>query len=324
MTPLFQYTPNAVTLHPVVNGLSESVRNFSPQAQEAARRFPMRLPLALAQRISWGEVDDPLAREFLPNAAELEAFPGWETDPLQEAAVEPIPGLLQKYAGRVLLKVTMGCAVHCRFCFRRHASGAGIPRTLREWEPAMTLIGADHGLREVILSGGDPLTLSDRRLSALARRLAGIPHLTRLRVHTRMPVVAPERVTPALTHWLRATRLTPVMVIHVNHPAELDPAALAAMARLTDAGIPLLSQSVLLRGVNDDSAILAALFERLADARVIPYYLHLPDPVAGTAHFRVEEEVASGIIRELWATLPGYAVPRLAREVPGDLGKRLV
>ncbi|MBF0181359.1 MAG: KamA family radical SAM protein [Magnetococcales bacterium] len=323
MTPLFQYTPNAVTLHPVVKGLSESVRNFSPQAQEAARLFPMRLPLALAERISW-EADDPVAREFLPSDAEMEAFPGWGTDPLQEAGMEPVPGLLRKYAGRVLLKVTMECAVHCRFCFRRHASGAGIPRTLREWEPAMTLIGADRDLHEVILSGGDPLTLSDRRLSGLARRLAGIPHLTRLRVHTRMPVVAPERVTSGLTHWLRATRLTPVVVIHANHPAELGQGALASLARLADAGIPLLSQSVLLKGVNDDPRTLAALFERLVDARVIPYYLHLPDPVAGTAHFRVEEEVANGIIRELWATLPGYAVPRLAREVPGDPGKRLV
>ncbi|MBF0192071.1 MAG: KamA family radical SAM protein [Magnetococcales bacterium] len=297
------------------------MRNLSPEAREAARHFPFLVPEALASRIDW-EQDGPLTRAYLPSAEELTRVAGDSTDPLDEAAARIVPGLIIKYPGRALLKVTAGCAIHCRFCFRRHARNDALPRKCREWEPALSAIEADGSLREVILSGGDPLTLSDRRLARLTRRLAAIPHLTRLRIHTRMPVVTPERVTVRLIRWLQATRLTPFVVVHVNHADELDSRAKAALASLVDAGIPVLNQSVLLRGINDDPEILATLFETLIDMRVIPYYLHMLDPVAGAAHFGVSEARALALMADLGTRLPGYGLPRLVREWPGGTGKR--
>lgn len=323
MTPFFQYTPNGPIDHPVVNSLESRLEKLSPGAMEAAARFPLRLPREFAKRISW-EQEGPLQREFFPTEEELVPTPGFVTDPLEEGRAQVAPGLIGKYSGRVLLRVTTHCAIHCRFCFRRHAPSHAIPRNLQEWRPALQWIANEPTLREVIFSGGDPLTRTDRHLSLLAHRLAEIPHLTRLRLHTRMPVVVPERVTSTLTDWLKGSRLTPVVVIHVNHADELDAHALSSLARLVDAGIPVLSQSVLLKGVNDDWATLMVLFERLVDARVLPYYLHMLDPVAGAAHFHVEDQVAMAIMVELRTRLPGYAVPRLVREVPGEGGKRLL
>ncbi|MBF0272260.1 MAG: KamA family radical SAM protein [Magnetococcales bacterium] len=321
MTPSFQYTPKAASDHPVVNSLEQRLRNLSPEAREAARQFPLLVPEALASRIDWGR-DGPLTRSYLPAAEELTRMAGDSTDPLDEAAARIVPGLIVKYPGRALLKVTAGCAVHCRFCFRRHARHDVLPRKRRKWQSALTAIGADGSLREVILSGGDPLTLSDRRLARLTRRLAAIPHLTRLRIHTRMPVVSPERVTPGLIRWLKGTRLTPFVVVHVNHADELDSRAGQALGFLVDAGIPVLNQSVLLKGVNDDPEILAALCETLIGMRVIPYYLHMLDPVAGASHFGVSEERALAVMAGASARLPGYALPRLVRELPGGPGKR--
>ncbi|MBF0438260.1 MAG: KamA family radical SAM protein [Magnetococcales bacterium] len=323
MIPTFQYTSNIPKDHPVVNDLVERLLNLSPDAMEAARRFPMRVPVAFAKRIPWLQ-EGPLSREFLPSSEELLDTPGYSSDPLDEKRAEVVPGLIGKYQGRVLLQVTTRCAIHCRYCFRRHRLDRKVPGKLREWTPALAFIAGDSSIREVIFSGGDPLTLTDRRLSFLAQRVAAIPHVRRLRIHTRMPVVTPERITPSLINWLNALPLTSILVIHVNHADELDASALAALGRLVEAGIPLLNQSVLLKGVNDDPEVMVALCEALVNAKVMPYYLHMLDPVAGSGHFHVAEEEALVVMEVLRLRLPGYAVPRLVREVPGEGSKRVL
>ena len=198
------------------------------------------------------------------------------------------------------------------------------PTERADFLAALQRIAAEESLDEVVLSGGDPLVLPDGQLAELARRLAAIPHLKRLRIHTRMPVVIPQRVTDDLLGWLRATRLTPIVVVHVNHPAEIDDAVAAALGRLVDAGVPVLSQAVLLRGVNDRADVLEALYRRLVDLRVMPYYLHQLDPVAGAAHFAVPEATGIALIGQLRARLPGYAVPRYVRETPGAANKEVL
>jgi EF-P beta-lysylation protein EpmB len=228
---------------------------------------------------------------------------------------------LQKYHGRALLVATGVCAVHCRYCFRRHYPYETGPKSLSDWRPALEAIRADHTIHEVILSGGDPLTLSDRRLAVLAGEIAGIGHVARLRVHTRLPVMIPERVTGRLLEWMTRTRLAPVMVIHANHVNEIDSEVTTAVARLVDAGVPVLNQAVLLAGVNDTAAAQLALWERLIDIRVMPYYLHRLDRVAGAAHFDVPVETGREIVKALVDRLPGYAVPRFVEEVPGAASK---
>jgi EF-P beta-lysylation protein EpmB len=218
--------------------------------------------------------------------------------------------------------VTTGaCAVHCRYCFRRHFPYQLAPRSLAQWEPAIEQIERDSSVREVILSGGDPLTLVDPLLRRLTCRLAEIPHLRRLRVHTRLPIVIPQRVTAELLAWLAGSRLTPVVVVHVNHPAEIDEPVATALARLIDAGVPVMNQTVLLRGVNDDADVMAELCEQLVDLRVLPYYLHQTDRVAGAGHFDVPVELGRQIIAALQSRLPGYAVPRYVQEVAGKMYK---
>jgi EF-P beta-lysylation protein EpmB len=288
-----------------------------------------------------GDPHDPLLRQVLPVADEMNDVPGFTADPLEEAAVEPAPGLLQKYAGRALLVTTGACAVHCRYCFRRNYPYDELPRGLADWGPALAAIADDSSIEEVILSGGDPLTLTDLRLAALTERLAAIPHIRRLRVHTRLPIVIPERVCDELLDWLVPSRSpaaaeqpgcssydrqpwTPIMVVHANHAAELDAAVSAALDRLADAGVMLLNQAVLLRGVNDDVEALADLSRRLLECRVLPYYLHQLDRVAGAAHFEVPESRGLELIADLRRRLPGYAVPRYVRETPGGPHKELL
>ncbi|MBF0141867.1 MAG: KamA family radical SAM protein [Magnetococcales bacterium] len=283
--------------------------------------FPFRLPERFANRLRWDNPEDPLVRQFLPIPEESRVVPGFVAEPLAERHFLRAPGLLHKYHGRAMLLLTSGCAVHCRFCFRRHGYPREIPHTLAGWEPACLWLEREASITEIIFSGGDPWILADAFLTALTHRLARIPHLKRLRIHTRMPVVAPERVGEGLITTLTATRLQPLVVIHVNHPDELDPAATLALARLSAAGVSLFSQSVLLRGVNDRVEILEKLYTRLLDSRVVPYYLHLLDPVAGSAHFHIPETEARSLMVALAARLPGYAVPRLAREIPGAPGK---
>jgi EF-P beta-lysylation protein EpmB len=264
-----------------------------------------------------GDVNDPLLRQVLPVADETADVPGFTVDPVDDAAAIRQSGLLHKYHGRVLLVTTGTCAVHCRYCFRRHFPYEESPRSLADWQPALDEIAADQSVHEVILSGGDPLTLVDRALGELIVALAAIPDLKRLRIHTRLPIVIPERVTDGLVEILRGTHLTPIVVVHANHAQELDASVAAALARLSDAGVVLLNQAVLLGGVNDTFEAQATLCERLINLRVLPYYLHQLDRVAGAAHFDVPVEVGRQIVEQLRARLPGYAVPRYVQEVAG-------
>ncbi|HRF61847.1 MAG TPA: EF-P beta-lysylation protein EpmB [Candidatus Competibacter sp.] len=292
-----------------------------PAARAAAARFPLRVPRGFVARMRQGDPDDPLLRQVLPLAAELSPVPGFMADPVDDQAARAAPGVLHKYHGRVLLIATGACAIHCRYCFRRefpysenHAGGDS-------WRPALNYLSQDRSLREVILSGGDPLSLSDRRLGALLAELERIPHLERLRIHSRQPIVLPERVDDGLLDLLARTRLRPILVIHANHPREIDETVRRVLERLAGIGVTLLNQSVLLRGVNDTVPTLVELSEVLFAARVLPYYLHLLDRVQGAAHYEVNETEASTIMEVLRQRLPGYLVPRLVREQPGQLAK---
>lgn len=302
-----------------VLGLPDHLR---PGARAAAKLFPLLVPRGFAALMGRGDPADPLLRQVLPVGDETAAVAGFSADPLAETAgCAPVPGLLHKYHGRALLITTGACAVHCRYCFRRHFPYQERPRGARWWSAACAHLAGDATISEVLLSGGDPLTLPDVQLGALAEDLAAIPHLRRLRVHSRLPVVLPERVDDGLLAWLTGTRLRPVLVIHANHPRELSPAVAAACGRLADAGVMVLNQSVLLRGINDTVEVLAALSERLSECRVLPYYLHALDRVQGAAHFARPDREAIDLVEGLRARLPGYLVPRLVREEPGRPGK---
>ncbi|MHB8474588.1 MAG: EF-P beta-lysylation protein EpmB [Sulfuricaulis sp.] len=290
-------------------------------AQAAARLFPLRVPRGFVARMRQGEPHDPLLRQVLPLAEECHAVEGFGTDPVGDLAAMAVPGVLHKYHGRVLLTATGACAVHCRYCFRRHFPYNAANAAGDRWRIALDYIAADDSITEVILSGGDPLSLSDRRLAELVRSLDKIEHLRRLRVHTRLPIVLPERVDDELLGWLGATRLQTVMVVHANHANEIDPPVRAALARLKSAGVQLLNQSVLLRGVNDSADALVALSDGLFEAGVLPYYLHMLDKVQGAVHFEVPDAVARRLMAELNGRLSGYLVPRLVREMAGAPGK---
>jgi len=232
----------------------------------------------------------------------------------------PAPGVLHKYRKRVLLTMTGACAVHCRYCFRRHYPYSDANPT-REYRQTLDYLHRQAGVNEVILSGGDPLTLSDRRLAELVTELEAVPQLQRLRIHSRVPVVLPERINPELLAWMTTTRLQIVLVIHSNHANEIDTRVSAAMQQLHAAGITLLNQSVLLRGVNDRAATLVDLSEKLFAAHVLPYYLHQLDAVLGAAHFQVDDRKARALMEEIRSSLPGYLVPQLVREQPGHPSK---
>lgn len=295
-----------------------------PAARRAAAAFPLLVPRGFAALMRPGDPSDPLLRQVLPIADELAVRPGWTADPLHEADCSLAPGLLRKYRSRALMVATGACAVHCRYCFRRHFPYDDGPRGRAWWAPALAAIAAEPEIDELILSGGDPLTLPDAQLAAIARDAAAIPHLARLRVHTRLPVVLPDRVDPGLLAALSGTRLGLVVVIHANHARELSPAVAGACTRLRGAGATVLNQSVLLAGVNDGAEVLIGLSRRLSAIGVLPYYLHQLDRVAGAGHFAVEDARALALLAEVHAALPGYLVPRLVREEPGAPGKTLL
>jgi EF-P beta-lysylation protein EpmB len=297
---------------------------YASEAARAARDFPLFAPRGFIARIRPGDPGDPLLRQILPLDEELVPREGFGPDPVGDGAATQSPGLLHKYQSRVLMVATGACAVHCRYCFRRHFPYSQGPHSVAQWSAALAQIEADRTLREVILSGGDPLMLVDDQLAQLVARLDPIGHLRRLRIHTRLPVMIPERVTDELLSLLNGTRLTPIVVIHANHARELDHAVALSLARMSDAGIVLLNQSVLLRSVNDDVESLAELCERLVDLRVMPYYLHQLDRVAGAAHFEVSESRGRELIERLRVRLPGYAVPRYVRETAGAAHKLIL
>jgi EF-P beta-lysylation protein EpmB len=293
-------------------------------ARAAARLFPLRVPRGFLARMRRGDPQDPLLAQVLPLAAELAAAPGYVPDPVGDLAARAGAGVLQKYRGRALLIASGTCAVNCRYCFRRHFPYADENASRADFEPALELLRADATVREVILSGGDPLTLGDRRLAKLIEGLEAIPHLRRVRLHTRLPIVLPERIDAGFAAIWSAVRLQKVAVVHANHAAEIDASVRDAMGRLKDTGTTLLNQAVLLRGVNDRSDDLVALSETLFEAGVLPYYLHLLDPVTGAAHFDVPEARARALLAEVAARLPGYLVPRLVREIPGESAKTML
>jgi L-lysine 2,3-aminomutase len=289
----------------------------------AAVDFPILVPHSFAAKMQRGNPHDPLLRQVLALGVEGLAVPGYVRDPLAEQAVREAPGLLHKYHARVLIITTGACAVHCRYCFRRHYDyAAEVEETLQpRWSTALAQIKADLSVSEVILSGGDPLSLSNARLKQLLDHIAGIEHVRRIRIHTRTPIVLPARVDSGLLELCQSHQDKLSIVVHSNHAAELDAATGAVLRQLSLCSTALLNQSVLLHTINDDVEVLKQLSERLFDTGVLPYYLHQLDPVAGAAHFAVSDARAAEIHRELAACLPGYLVPRLVRETPGASGK---
>ncbi|MGH8158251.1 MAG: EF-P beta-lysylation protein EpmB [Rhodanobacter sp.] len=284
--------------------------------------FALRVPRGFVAKMRHGDPTDPLLLQVLPQRIEHDRVAGFTTDAVGDMASRAGHGILHKYDGRALLIASGSCAINCRYCFRRHFPYGEEIAAAGQWREALARVREDPSIRELILSGGDPLALATGKLEELSRGLAELPHVTRLRIHTRLPVVLPERIDAPFLAWLDAVPLQKVVVLHANHAHELDADVDAACARLRDAGATVLNQSVLLRGINDDAGVLADLSERLFAAGVLPYYLHQLDKVHGAAHFEVDDTRALALMDALRARLPGYLVPRLVREVGGDASKR--
>lgn len=283
--------------------------------------FPLRVPRPYADRVQQGNPNDPLLRQVLPLNVEQQPTPGYISDPLDEATSNRLPGIIHKYHGRVLLILTGACAINCRYCFRREFPYHENQNSMAEWQQALDYIRHNNSITEVIYSGGDPLLNSDSKLQQLTRSIADIPHVKRLRIHTRLPVVIPQRISTELLDWLTETHLQTIMVIHCNHANEIDEQTEQALQRLRQHGVTLLNQSVLLKGVNDDPKTLIDLSERLFEAGVMPYYLHLLDKVQGAAHFDLDKTQARQLAGKIAAKLPGFLVPKLVFEQPGEVAK---
>lgn len=291
------------------------------QADCAARQlFPMRVPQSFVDRMEKGNPKDPLFLQVMPKQQEFIQKAGFVKDPLDEHE-SVVPGLLHKYSNRVLFIVRGGCAINCRYCFRRHFPYQDNSNNKHEWQQAIDYIRSKPEIIEVIFSGGDPLMANDEQLSWLIEQLEQIPHLKRLRIHTRLPVVMPSRVTDEFVMLLKQSSLRCTVVLHINHPNELAAELPAALAKLTTAGISLYNQAVLLADINDNADDLVALHERLFDNRIQPYYLHVLDKVEGASHFEVSEEKAVALMNELLLRLPGFLVPKLVREIAGEKSK---
>ncbi|RJG42377.1 EF-P beta-lysylation protein EpmB [Motilimonas pumila] len=286
----------------------------------AKQDFPTLVPLPFVARMRSGDRHDPLLLQVLPLQAEHVQQPGYVQDPLEEHDTAA-PGLLHKYKSRVLLMLKTACAVNCRYCFRRHFPYQENSVSKRDWQQAVDYIAARPEINEVILSGGDPLMAKDEHLAWLLSQLEGINHLTRLRIHTRLPVVIPSRLTPELIARLQQSRFNVVMVLHINHSNEIDDVLRKKLQPARSAGIHLLNQAVLLKGINDNLASMVALSETLFDAGVMPYYLHLLDKVSGAAHFDTPTHLAQELIQQMLLELPGFLVPKLVREVAGEGSK---
>jgi EF-P beta-lysylation protein EpmB len=305
-------------------GLTHSAVDLGADAEEAARNFRLRVPRAFVDCMAKGDPRDPLLRQVVPTNGEMQAVSGFNRDPVGEMSRGAADGLIHKYQGRALLVVTGVCAIHCRYCFRRHYPYGQHTVQGRGLEAAIGAIEEDRSITEVIFSGGDPLSLADQPLNDLCDAVEAIPHVRRLRWHTRTPIVMPSRVDNGLLDVIAGRSKPLAVVVHANHPQELSDDVQIACRALAGSGVSLLNQSVLLAGVNDDADVLVELSEKLFDCRVLPYYLHLLDRVAGAAHFEVGEDDATALMAEVLARLPGYLVPRLVREVDGASAKVLV
>jgi len=287
----------------------------------ALQQFSLKVPLAYLRKIQPATPDDPLLLQVMAQASEMLEVDGYSRDPVGDLNAGKTPGLLHKYHGRVLLITTAACAIHCRYCFRRHFPYAESQAGRDQWSQAIEYIRNDASIREVILSGGDPLILSDEKLDALINQLEAIPHLSRLRLHSRLPVVLPDRITDGLLQRLRDSRFDVCLVIHANHANEIQRDEIRALKKCQQAGIHLLNQAVLLRNINHRPEQQIELSERLYSAGVLPYYLHLLDPVQGAAHFNVPLDEARGLMRQMRKRLPGFLMPRLVREISGESSK---
>jgi len=283
--------------------------------------FPMNLPLRLAQKITKQTLDDPILRQFVPQIHEREIPADFTADPVGDLSSRRCPKLLHKYHGRALLLATSACAMHCRYCFRQNFP---YESSSSDFSEELHAIKSDATIQEIILSGGDPLSLSNNSLQSLLTSLADIPHLRRVRFHTRFPIGIPERIDDELIELLSTHPQQIIFVLHINHPREIDPDVLRALNRIQRQGIPVLCQSVLLKGVNDDEETMLSLCEKLINAGILPYYLHLLDRVNGSAHFEVSKERGCQLISYLQNHLSGYGIPKLAQEIAGEPGKTII
>ena len=295
----------------------------APALAMVADRYAVAITPDMARLIDCADPADPIARQFVPDVRELQHLPGERADPLDEARLTPVPGVVHRYPDRVLVKLTHACPVYCRFCFRREVVGPGGPQALSDaaLTAALAYIAGNPGIWEVILTGGDPLVLSPRRVAEVTQRLSAVDTVKVLRWHTRVPAVDPGRITDSLAAALRSPAKAVYLALHANHPRELTPAVRAACARLTDAGIVMVSQTVLLRGVNDDPETLAALMRAFVECRIKPYYLHHPDPAPGTSRFRLSIAEGQAIVSQLRGRLSGLAQPTYVLDIPGGHGK---
>ncbi|WP_459557385.1 KamA family radical SAM protein [Lacunimicrobium album] len=302
----------------------ELPENLLGDAHKAAGDFSLMVTESFLSRMVEGDVNDPLLRQVLPTLAEMSgAESGSEitTDAVGDQAATRAPGLIHKYQGRALLIATGACAINCRYCFRRHYPYSDAPKSWTDWKPAFDVLRDDSSIEEIILSGGDPLMLPDGRFAELVEILEAIPHLKRLRIHSRLPIVLPSRVNESLLATLTSSRLQGMVVVHANHPNELDEETQGALKRLVSSGVPTLNQCVLLKGINDDVETLAGLCTKLVNVGVMPYYMSQLDRVAGVGHFEVPVEKGRQLIKELRTRLPGYAVPQYVQELPGEPNK---
>ena len=291
---------------------------------KAEDQFKLKVPRTYLDCIEKGNLNDPLLRQILPVDEENQVIPGYRDDPVGDLPASPLPGLIHKYQRRVLLVTTPACAIHCRYCFRRHYPYQEGSANGFEFKRALDYIKTDSTINEVILSGGDPLSLSDAQLDRLLSDIEAINHVDTVRLHTRLAITLPSRLTTALKSLLTKRRFRSVIVVHCNHPNELSLEARSRLSHFANGSIMLLNQSVLLAGVNDDAGILAKLSEHLFESGVLPYYLHMLDPVQGAAHFEVSRNNAIIIMKKLQKILPGYLLPRLVEEIPGKPSKQTI
>jgi len=322
-TPQWHYSlSHAVTCLQTLCDLLDITINDMTHLQPIEKSFAFRVPREFVARMEKRNPRDPLLLQVLPQMAESLPGESFSTDPLHELQQNPVPGILHKYSGRVLLTLTGACAIHCRYCFRRHFPYESNFPGQENWQKILNYIADHPTIEEVILSGGDPLLLSDKKLAECVSQLENISHVERLRIHTRLPVVIPSRVTDDWVAWMKQSRLLIIVVLHINHPNEIDDAVILACKHLKTANITLLNQSVLLKNINDCADTLIQLSKKLFQAGVLPYYLHLLDKVQGAAHFDVDETTAEALMSVIKAQLPGFLVPKLAREVAGHPNKR--
>lgn len=292
--------------------------------EQAASKFPIKVPQPFVQLMEYGNPNDPLLKQVLPITSELQVDSNFSTDPVGESSFNPVPGIVHKYRNRVLMIISPNCAINCRYCFRRHFPYDDNRQSKQQWLKALDYLKTKPEINEVIYSGGDPLAANDNFLRWLTGEIESIKHIKRLRIHTRLPVVIPSRIDDQLLNWLSNTRLKPTFVLHINHANEIDSALSQGINRLKQAGIMVLNQSVLLKGINDTSDQLINLSEKLFDAGIMPYYLHMLDPVQGASHFDVPEDRAVEIFSQIQAELPGFLVPKLVQERAGETSKSLI